>query len=76
MELTNYERNINAVHLSKGKTNLIGVVVPSIKRPYFGLVAEGIAGEALKDNYKLVLIQTNYEEKRELEALMMLRSNK
>jgi hypothetical protein len=26
------ERNINAVHLSRGKTNLIGVVVPSIRR--------------------------------------------
>ncbi|GGF95643.1 LacI family transcriptional regulator [Paenibacillus albidus] len=73
MEETNYERNINAVHLIKGKTNLIGVMVPSIKRPYFGLVVEGIAEEALKGNYKLVLIQTNYEEQREQEALMMLK---
>lgn len=73
MEITNYERNINAVHLIKGKTNLIGVVVPSIKRPYFGLVVEGIAEEALKNNYNLVLIQTNYEEQRELEALKMLK---
>ncbi|WP_248927725.1 LacI family DNA-binding transcriptional regulator [Paenibacillus hamazuiensis] len=73
MEQTNYVRNINAVHLIKGKTNLIGVVVPSIKRPYFGLVVEGIADEALKGNYRLVLIQTNYEESRELEALMMLK---
>ncbi|MDP4098128.1 LacI family DNA-binding transcriptional regulator [Paenibacillus sp. P96] len=73
MELTNYERNMNAVHLIKGKTNLIGVVVPSIKRPYFGLVIEGIAEEALKNNNNLVLIQTNYEEHRELEALKMLK---
>lgn len=76
MEITNYERNINAVHLIKGKTSLIGVVVPcvpSIKRPYFGLVVEGIAEEALKNNYNLVLIQTNYEEQRELEALKMLK---
>lgn len=73
METTNYERNINAVHLVKGKTGLIGVVVPSIKRPYFGLVVEGIAEEALKNNCNLVLIQTNYEEQRELEALQMLK---
>jgi DNA-binding LacI/PurR family transcriptional regulator len=59
MEETNYERNINAVHLIKGKTNLIGVMVPSIKRPYFGLVVEGIAEEALKGIYKLVLIVLN-----------------
>ncbi|WP_368859077.1 LacI family DNA-binding transcriptional regulator [Cohnella sp. GbtcB17] len=62
MEMTNYERNMNAVHLIKGKTNLAGVVVPSIKTPYFGLVVESIAEEALKNNYNLVLIQTNYEE--------------
>lgn len=73
MALSNYERNINAVHLSKGKTHLIGVVVPSITIPYFGLVVDGIADEALKDNYKLVLIQTNYELSRELDALMMLK---
>ncbi|MFE7083917.1 LacI family DNA-binding transcriptional regulator [Priestia megaterium] len=73
IETTNYERNINAVHLIKGKTNLIGVVVPSIKRPYFGLVVEGIAEEASKNNNNLVLIQTNYEEHRELEALKMLK---
>lgn len=73
MEMENYERNINAVHLSKGKTYLIGVVVPSIRRPYFGMVVEGIADEAIKDNYKLVLIQTNYEVEREMDALMMLK---
>lgn len=70
---TNYQRNINAVHLSKGQTQLIGVVIPFVNHPYFGLLLEGIAKEAVKNNYKLILFQTNYEEKRELEALEMLR---
>lgn len=73
MDAANYERNINAVHLSRGKTNLIGVVVPSIRRPYYGMLVDGIADEAMKDNYKLVFIQTDYEVKRELDALMMLK---
>ncbi|WP_299089313.1 LacI family DNA-binding transcriptional regulator [uncultured Metabacillus sp.] len=73
IERCNYQRNINAVHLSKGKTFLIGVVVPFSNHPYFGLLLEGIANEALKNNYKLVLIQTNYEEMREIEALTMLK---
>lgn len=73
MEAANYERNINAVHLSRGKTNLIGVVVPSIRRPYYGMLVDGIAEEAMKDNYKLVFIQTDYEVERELDALMMLK---
>jgi DNA-binding LacI/PurR family transcriptional regulator len=72
MEEYNYQRNINAVHLSKGKTFLIGVVIPFTNHPYFGLLVEGIAKEAVKNNYKLVLFQTNYEEKREIEALEML----
>ncbi|KAI7252595.1 hypothetical protein KC345_g11462 [Hortaea werneckii] len=37
------------------------------------MVVEGIADEAIKDNYKLVLIQSNYELERELDALMMLK---
>ena len=72
MEEFNYQRNINAVHLSKGETLLIGVVVPFTNHPYFGLLVEGIANEAMKNNYKLVLFQTNYEEDREIEALKML----
>jgi DNA-binding LacI/PurR family transcriptional regulator len=72
MEENNYQRNINAVHLSKGETFLIGVVVPFTNHPYFGLLVEGIANEAVKNNYKLVLFQTNYEVVREIEALKML----
>ncbi|AIY05637.1 transcriptional regulator [Planococcus sp. PAMC 21323] len=70
---TNYQRNMNAVHLSKGETNLIGVVIPYANHPYFGLLLEGIANEAVKNNYKLILFQTNYEGQRELEALKMLK---
>lgn len=72
IEKCNYQRNINAVHLSRGETFLIGVVIPFTNHPYFGLLIEGIAKEALKNNYKLVLFQTNYEENREIEALKML----
>ncbi|WP_160726104.1 LacI family DNA-binding transcriptional regulator [Bacillus sp. USDA818B3_A] len=70
---SNYQPNINAVHLSVGKTFLIGVVVPFIDHPYFSLLLKGIAVEALEHNYKLVLFQTNYEEAKELEALQMLK---
>ncbi|MGY3715706.1 LacI family DNA-binding transcriptional regulator [Sutcliffiella cohnii] len=74
IQLSNYQRNINAVHLSKGKTFLIGVVIPFSNHPFFGSLVEGIATEAVENNYKLVLFQTNYKEEREMEALMMLRN--
>lgn len=70
---SNYEQNINAVHLSKGKTQMIGVVLPFSDHPYFALLLKGIAKEALANNYKLVLFQTDYMESRELEALHMLK---
>ncbi|WP_088067253.1 LacI family DNA-binding transcriptional regulator [Gottfriedia luciferensis] len=72
IERTNYQRNYNAVNLSKGKTNLIGVVIPFSHHPYFGFLIDGIANEAIKNNYKLVLFQSNYDLTREIEALEML----
>jgi DNA-binding LacI/PurR family transcriptional regulator len=73
IKLSNYQPNINAVHLSMGKTFLVGVVVPFIDHPYFGLLIKGMASKALENNYKLVLFQTNYVETRELEALKMVK---
>ncbi|WP_053363349.1 LacI family DNA-binding transcriptional regulator [Bacillus sp. FJAT-27251] len=73
IEESDYHKNINAVHLSRGKTMLMGVVVPYSDHPYFSIMLNGIAKLALDHNYKLVLIQTDYREDRELEALEMLR---
>jgi DNA-binding LacI/PurR family transcriptional regulator len=56
-----------------GKTFLVGVVVPFIDHSYFAMLIKGIANEALKNHYNLVLFQTNYVESRELEALKMLK---
>lgn len=69
----NYKKNINAVHLSKGKTNIIGVMLPTINHPYFSMIVEGIAEEALRYGYHLLFFQTNYDIHKELEALEMLR---
>lgn len=69
-----YYPNINAVHLSIGKTHLMGVVLPYTDHPYFGLLLKGIAKKALEHNYKLVLFQTDYQKRVELEALQMLKT--
>ncbi|PMC38027.1 LacI family transcriptional regulator [Bacillus sp. UMB0899] len=73
IETSNYHKNMNAVHLSRGKTLLMGVVLPYSDHPYFALLLKGIAKQALENNYKLVLFQTDYQESRELEALQMLK---
>lgn len=73
IKVTNYQKNINAVHLSKGKTMLVGVVLPLFNQPYFSLILKGIAEQAEEKDYKIVLFQTGYALERELEALQMLK---
>ncbi|MGR3763351.1 LacI family DNA-binding transcriptional regulator [Rossellomorea sp. NS-SX7] len=67
-----YIKNANAVHLSKGKTYCIGVVLPFLNLPYFGEVLQGIAAEALKHGYHLQIFQTDYEKEAELDAFHRL----
>ncbi|RSD25473.1 LacI family DNA-binding transcriptional regulator [Mesobacillus subterraneus] len=70
-----YSRNINAVHLSRGKTNMVGIVLPTINHPYFSNLLDGIAEEAMQRNIQLVLFQTGYKQEKELEALEQLRGH-
>jgi len=73
MDQLNYKKNINAVHLAKGKTCIVGVMLPDVAHPYFSAMMEGVAEEALRFGYHLLLFQTNYDVHKELEALEMLR---
>ena len=73
VEELDYSRNLNAVHLSMGKTNMVGIVIPTINHPYFAGLLEGIAEEAKKNSIQLVLFQTDYKHDKELDALEQLR---
>jgi DNA-binding LacI/PurR family transcriptional regulator len=72
VEQLNYIKNANAVHLSKGKTYSIGVILPYLNLPYFGEILQGIAGEALNHGYHLQLFQTDYDRRAELDAFHRL----
>jgi DNA-binding LacI/PurR family transcriptional regulator len=73
IKISNYQKNMNAVRLSIGKNYLIGVVIPFSDHPYFTQLIKGISNEALTKNYHLILIQSDYKESREMEALDMLK---
>ncbi|WP_152658328.1 substrate-binding domain-containing protein [Oceanobacillus sp. CFH 90083] len=73
IEETGYIQNINAVNLKKGKTHLVGVVLPFLDHPYFGQLIQGISHAASVHHHKLVLYQTGYDKKQEMEALEMLK---
>ena len=73
VEKLNYSQNMNAVHLVKGKTSMIAVVLPYVNHPYFGGIIDGIANASLACNYKLILCQTDYRAEEEQKVLDMLR---
>ncbi|CAI8780239.1 MULTISPECIES: LacI family DNA-binding transcriptional regulator [Bacillus] len=73
IEELNYAKNINAVHLIKGKTFTIGVMLPFINLPYFSTILEGIGNEALAAGYHINLCQTNYDSIEEIRVLEMMK---
>ncbi|MGG3623225.1 LacI family DNA-binding transcriptional regulator [Bacillus gobiensis] len=73
MEQLEYTRNIHAVHLSKGFSNMIGVVLPTINIPYFAGLLEGIAEEAETSGMHLAIYQTNYLLEKERYSLEQLK---
>lgn len=73
MEQLQYARNMNAVHLIKGTTEKVGVILPQINYAYFAQLMEGIAEGALRHNYQLMLCQTGYRPEEEMKVLRMLR---
>ncbi|MFJ7752992.1 LacI family DNA-binding transcriptional regulator [Peribacillus muralis] len=72
IERLNYSRNINAIHLSKGKTNLIGIILPFTNHPYYGAILNGITKQANAIGHHVVIFQTHYEREKEIQALNML----
>ena len=73
VEELNYAKNINAIHLIKGKTYTIGVMLPFINVPYFSTIIEGIGNEALAAGYHINLCQTNYDSIEEIRVLEMMK---
>lgn len=59
--------------MAKGRAAIVGVMLPYIHHPYFSAIMGGIPKEALRYGYQLLLVQTNYDVERELEALERLR---
>ncbi len=74
VEKLNYSQNANAVHLSKGKTNIVGVILPYINHPSFDAMVGGMMEGALTHNYRVLLCQTKYNKKEEMKSLHMLKT--
>ena len=73
IEELNYVPNLNAVNLSRGRTNVFGVIVPKIGHPFFSNLIEGIGKACNKHNYSLLVHQSNNDPKKELEFFNKLK---
>ncbi len=76
MRELNYRPNEVARSLSKKRTNVIGVIVPSVLHPYFSKVVHYLERSAAAKDYKIMLCVSNHEKEKEIEYIDMLRSNK
>ncbi len=72
----NYTRNRVASSLRSGKTNVIGVIIPSAKINFFGSVVHGIETMANESGYNVLIYQSNEDteyEKKGLQAFLSAR---
>ncbi|MBD3859585.1 LacI family DNA-binding transcriptional regulator [Bacillus sp. 28A-2] len=76
MKELKYTRNIQAVHLARGYTNMFGIVLPTIDHSYFSGLVTGIAEKAQARGMHFALFQTGYDPLKEKEALMSLKERR
>jgi len=67
-----YRSNQYATLLRKGRTNIIGMIVPSIGNPFFSQILEGIERELSETTYNLIIMQSADDPQLELKHLEML----
>ncbi len=76
MAKLNYQPNELARSLHRKNTNMMGVIVPHIRHPYFAEVISNIESYAYKKGYKVLLYNTRGNLEREMECVEMCRSNR
>ncbi|MFA6846326.1 MAG: LacI family DNA-binding transcriptional regulator [Sphaerochaetaceae bacterium] len=69
MRKLNYQPNELARSLSKSKSSILGVIIPSLRHPYFANLVSFIEEEAGRNGYQILLFQSN--DKREKESMML-----
>ncbi|MDX1637418.1 MAG: LacI family DNA-binding transcriptional regulator [Balneolaceae bacterium] len=74
-EKLDYQPNNIAAALRKGKSNIIGALVPTADRSFFASVIRGIEEVVSNQGYNLIICQSNDQsekEKQNLEALLKI----
>lgn len=64
-EALNYEPNQAAISFKKGKSMILGVILPSLAEEYFSFAINGIEEVATRNGYTVLIGQSHDEVKRE-----------
>ena len=70
-----YERNIVASNLRKGRSDIVGIIVPRIHRNFFSNVIGGAESILEAAGYCVLICQTHERFEAEVKALRTLRNN-
>jgi LacI family transcriptional regulator len=68
----NYEHNHIASALRSGRTNIVGVIVPTANRNFFASVVRGIEAVANASGYNVIICQSNDDPKSEANIIATL----
>ena len=67
-----YQPNPLAAGLRRGRSNILGVVVPHLTGYFFAQVIEGIAAEARQAGFSVMVCQSDEDARHEAEAIELL----
>ena len=70
-----YERNVVASNLRKGRSDIVGIIVPRIHREFFSNVIGGAESILEAAGYSVLICQTHERFDAEVKALRTLRNN-
>src|SRR5258708_28426517 len=76
MKEQNYRPNLAARALVTGRSFIVGLVVPDLVHPFFGVVAKGLSKALRKKDYNLVLASSEEDpalEREEIEQMLARR---
>ncbi len=75
MEELNYQPNEVARSLTRRRTKIIGLLVPSVDNPYFSEVTNQLILSAMRHGYKVMIYASDGRNDRALEYVGMLKAN-
>jgi LacI family sucrose operon transcriptional repressor len=76
MQALDYQPNELARSLIFQRSNIIGLLVPSVAHPFFGLLVDALEREASQRGYKVMLCNSRHESAKEISYIDMLKRNK